>query len=64
MAMNGLENLANVLDDFKNEVFVEPEVGQKARRSIERMLDFAATHGVGPAAARATPGDPAGIGPA
>lgn len=64
MAMNGLENLAIVLDDFKNEVQVDPEVGRKAKRSIERMLEFAATHGVGPAAARAIPGDPSGIGPA
>ena len=42
MAMNGLRNLAAVLENLDNEVFVDPEVGKLAVRSIDRMLDFAA----------------------
>jgi quinolinate synthase len=42
MAMNGLRNLASVLENMNNEVFVDPEVGKLAVRSIDRMLDFAA----------------------
>ncbi len=41
MAMNGLHNLAQVLDDGRNEVHVDPEVGRRAKVSIQRMLDFA-----------------------
>jgi quinolinate synthase len=64
MAMNGLANLAEVLDTGKNEIQVDPTIGVRAKRSIDRMLDFAKglnltqavtqkpgsnTHGVGPA---------------
>ena len=42
MAMNGLRNLADVLENMNNEVFVDPEIGKQAVRSIDRMLDFAA----------------------
>jgi quinolinate synthase len=42
MAMNGLRNLASVLENMNNEVFVDPEIGKLAVRSIDRMLDFAA----------------------
>jgi quinolinate synthase len=42
MAMNGLQNLADVLESGKNEIFVDPEIGRQAKRSIDRMLDFAA----------------------
>jgi quinolinate synthase len=44
MAMNGLQNLADVLEamDGKNEIFVDPEIGKQAKRAIDRMLDFAA----------------------
>jgi quinolinate synthase len=44
MAMNGLQNLADVLQasDGKNEIYVDPEIGRQAKRSIDRMLDFAA----------------------
>ena len=44
MAMNGLRNLADVLQasDSKNEIFVDPEIGKQAKRAIDRMLDFAA----------------------
>ena len=41
MAMNGLVNLAEVLEDGKNEIHVDPAVGRRAKVSIERMLDFA-----------------------
>ena len=42
MAMNGLRNLAEVLESSANEVHVDPAVGLQAKRSIDRMLDFAA----------------------
>lgn len=41
MAMNGLANLVDVLESGANEVHVEPEIGRRAKRSIQRMLDFA-----------------------
>jgi len=57
MAMNSLSNLAAVLEQGNNEVHVDPEVGQKAIRCIDRMLAFAADQkkasqhfsGIGPA---------------
>ena len=64
MAMNGLVNLAEVLETFKNEVQVDPETGRKAKRSIQRMLDFAAGQNLSQAAVRAQPGDAKGMGPA
>lgn len=42
MAMNGLRNLAEVLENLNNEVFVDLEIGKQAVRAIDRMLDFAA----------------------
>jgi quinolinate synthase len=44
MAMNGLQNLADVLSaaDGKNEILVDPAIGVQAKRAIDRMLDFAA----------------------
>ena len=42
MAMNGLQNLADVLENGNNEIHVDPAVGVQAVRSIDRMLDFAA----------------------
>ena len=41
MAMNGLKNLATVLETGRNEIHVDPEIARKAQRSITRMLDFA-----------------------
>lgn len=50
MAMNGLRNLAAVLEaqpgSGMNEVHVDPETGRQARRAIDRMLDFAAARRV------------------
>jgi quinolinate synthase len=46
MAMNGLKNLADALENGvesgANEVFVDPAIGREAVRAIDRMLDFAA----------------------
>jgi quinolinate synthase len=42
MAMNGLQNLADVLENSRNEIHVDPEIGRKAFTCIDRMLDFAA----------------------
>ena len=42
MAMNGLANLAAVLELGHNEIQVDPVIGAKAVRSIARMLEFAA----------------------
>jgi quinolinate synthase len=43
MAMNGLQNLADVLEKMDQEISVDRLVGQQAVKSINRMLDFAAT---------------------
>jgi quinolinate synthase len=42
MAMNGLRNLAQVLEDGNNAVQVDEEIGRKAKLCIDRMLQFAA----------------------
>ncbi len=42
MAMNGLRNLAEVLENGRNEIHIDPAVGRKAVICIDRMLDFAA----------------------
>ena len=60
MAMNGLANLAAVLENGKNEIQVDPAVGVLAKRSIQRMLDFA--QGLNLTAAPGTSAQ--GIGPA
>ena len=44
--MNGLANLAHVLEHGGNEIHVDPALGQRAVRSIDRMLDFAAARKV------------------
>lgn len=43
MAMNEIEALANVFDRTDNEIFVEPELGERAMVPLRRMLDFAAS---------------------
>ena len=40
MAMNSLRKLAHVLETGENEIFVEDNVVQKAKGSIQRLLDF------------------------
>src|SRR5690606_37058698 len=44
MAMNGLQNLADVLESGRNEIHVDAEIRRKAFTCIDRMLDFAARH--------------------
>jgi quinolinate synthase len=42
MAMNGLHNLIETLEGAPgHEVFVDAEIGRRAKVPIERMLDFA-----------------------
>lgn len=43
MAMNALDNLAQVLEDGRNEVFVDPVLGEKAMKPLTRMLEFSAS---------------------
>jgi quinolinate synthase len=40
MAMNGLRNLARVLESGENEIFVDPAVRERALVSLNRMLEF------------------------
>ena len=42
MAMNGLRNLLQVLEQGNNEIHVDPQIAEKAQLCINRMLDFAA----------------------
>lgn len=46
MAMNGLTKLQRVLETGANEIHVEPAVGTRAVRSIDRMLEFASRQGI------------------
>lgn len=41
MAMNGLVNLAHVLESGANEIHVDAAIGQRAALPIQRMLEFA-----------------------
>jgi quinolinate synthase len=41
MAMNGLLNLAEVLEKGGNEIHVDPAIIPRAVQPIKRMLDFA-----------------------
>ncbi len=41
MAMNELENLAQVFDRNDNEIVVDPAIGRQAMVPLERMLEFA-----------------------
>jgi quinolinate synthase len=47
MAMNGLRNLAAVLESGGNEIQIEESIRAKAAVSIQRMLDFAAAEKAG-----------------
>ncbi len=48
MAMNSLQNLEQVLRTGSNEILIEEEIRRKALIPIQRMLDFAREHGIGP----------------
>jgi quinolinate synthase len=45
MAMNTLRKLERVLRTGTNEIHVDPEIGRKARLSIQRLLDFTSSKG-------------------
>jgi quinolinate synthase len=47
MAMNGLKNLAAVLENGGNEIHIEETIRAQARLSIQNMLDFAAADKAG-----------------
>ena len=64
MAMNGLSNLAEVLANGKNEVYVDPDISRRAKRSITRMLDFARGLDLSSSPIENAPGGASGIGPA
>lgn len=42
MAMNGLDNMMEVLEKGNQEVFVDPELAERALIPLRRMLDFSA----------------------
>jgi quinolinate synthase len=46
MAMNGLQNLADVLESGRNEIHVDMDIARKAHTCIDRMLSFAAQQDV------------------
>jgi quinolinate synthase len=46
MAMNGLASVRYVLSTGANEIFVDPSLAERARLPIDRMLAFAAEHGI------------------
>ena len=64
MAMNGLANLADVLQSGKNEIRIDRDIATRARRSIQRMLDFAKGLDLASAPLGNAPGHAGGIGPA
>ena len=69
MAMNGLKNLRDVLktgfDTGVGEVHVDGALGKQAFRCIDRMLDFAKTHGIsGPRGQQSLVQAHQGVGPA
>ena len=64
MAMNGLANLAEVLDNCKNEIEVDAEIGRRAKLSIQRMLDFAKGLNLGAGIVQVPGANHHGVGPA
>lgn len=64
MAMNGLANLAGVLETGRNEIQVDIAIAMRAKQSIERMLDFAKGLDLASVPVRNQPGAAQGIGPA
>ncbi len=46
MAMNEQENLRDALRDGTGEVLVDPAVGKRALKPLERMLEFGRSRGV------------------
>ena len=46
MKMNDLETVSSALDNNDNEIFVDEAIRQRALVSTQRMMDFAAAHGI------------------
>jgi len=46
MAMNSMRKLAHVLETGENEIFVDADIIQRAKGSIQRLLDFTKNQGV------------------
>jgi quinolinate synthase len=46
MAMNGLQNLADVLENLDQEIEIEEPIRLKALQSVDRMLEFSRAHGL------------------
>jgi quinolinate synthase len=44
MAMNSLEKCLNVLKNKNNEILIDPAIGNQAKKSIQKLLDFTANH--------------------
>ena len=64
MAMNGLTNLVDALQNGKNEISIDIDIADRTRRAIQRMLDFAKGLDLANAPLKNAPGHPGGIGPA
>ncbi len=64
MAMNGLANLAEVLQTGKNEIRLDADVSRRAKHAIQRMLDFANGLDLAKIAVKNAPGFAGGVGPA
>jgi quinolinate synthase len=67
MSMNGLANLAEALETGANEIHIDPQIGRRAYRPIDRMLAFAERTNVGVRASGDLARDGAlfrGVGPA
>ncbi len=64
MAMNGLANLAEVLEHGKNEIKVDADIGRRAKLSIQRMLDFAKGLNLSAGIVQSPGANPHGVGPA
>lgn len=64
MAMNGLANLADVLEDGRNEIHIDATIAALAKTSIQRMLDFAKDLDLAKIPVKNSPGAASGMGPA
>ena len=64
MAMNGLGNLAEVLQTGKNEIRLDAEISRRAKHAIQRMLDFAKGLDLAKIPVKNTSGFAGGVGPA
>ena len=49
MAMNGLQNLADCLEQQSGEIRIDADIQKRALKSLDRMLTFSREHGLIPA---------------